>query len=410
MIEDLTTIFCMYAFIVFKYFYFNSYIFDIQIILSTILMILLTWLTAGTIKDNDTKEIGYFFSHNIFLSVCISLVCNFISAIYDIIFYFGFINTVIIINFVSMFIMSDLIKKVKIFISNFAYGQILINTISNFYDKYFLSIDTQNSITEYIKYFLTEYVWWFIKKMYSEFMKINSALSKNNQSIMVKHKLNHKYDCTKNYIVNEHIQPYFIKSFQDAMNAPFNMSFVNMSFDAPYKNNLLNQDINMSSLKSIDLKNDTNNFDDFDDLDAEDDLTNIPTVSQQQIMDAERLDKEINELQKKESEKTSASTQVESQPKILSQSEQKAELKKKIAAKRSSRVAGKRGGSNKAMQREAQQLMNIPGMGQIMENMMKDSGLEKLMASIPADKMNQNMSASDKQKMQQLLESFGKKN
>ena len=413
MIEELQSIIAMYVFILIKYLLFATSFFDVQFIIASLLMMLLVWLNyyTGTLS-NETEDKCKFLCHSMFVSVCMSLVCNFISLIYGVLFYFGFVNTIITVNIVSMFLMSELKKNISesvtSYLSKSTYGTKFLELINYYYNEYILSTNIYETVVSYVKYFLVNYVWVFIKSLYDKFMKINSSLCDNEQSKTVKNKLDNRYASTKNYIIEDVVQPYCIKSFQDALeNQAFQLE--NQTFPPetnrrilknPYKTIIPNNNISMSFLQKTDMKND-DNVD--DDLDEDIDLSNVPVVPEKQITEAEILDKQIKEEKNKP---------VQAPVKILTPEERRAALQRKLAEKRAARTPGMGRRNVKSNQKEMDNIfnsMNMPGMDQMMENILKGNNLEKLMKQIPQDQLNKQMSPAETEQMKKMLLSMSKK-
>ena len=401
--NEIINIYCLHIFIFLKLIFLYSgtsiFEFNIQFILSNLLIIILTWLNIyeDTITE-ETREILKFFSHSAFISICISLVCNFIVFFYDFIFYFGFVNTLIMVNIVSMFLMSGLVQKIKsiisVFISKFDRINGFLTTVTSYCEKHNIVTNTATIIKENGKYFLTNYVWEFIKILFNNFLLINNELSANQQSRIVKNGLTDKYNNSLSYISDKHIKPYAIKSLQNKFmndNPLQFLSSVKTSGENQYKNNVTNQNITMNFLKNTTLSN--NN--DLDDLDEDIDLSNVPDVSEIQIAEAELLDKEINNNTKKEPTIS---------PENLATA-RKAALSKKIAEKKNARNRGDR---NKKMQQGVENLQNMPGMDQLMESMMKDENFGKFMKNMQTGKINKKSGLPDVEQMKKFLQSLEK--
>jgi hypothetical protein len=360
----------------------------------------------GDKLTNELKDIGKFLGHAMFVSVCFSLVCGFISLIYGIIFYFGFVNTMITINIICMLSMSSLVNLFKQelvrYFSKSNIGNKILELLNYYYNTYIISKKYCDKIAIFSKYIFQNYVWMYTKIIFNKFMKINNELCDNKQSIVVKNKLDVKYSNAKNYFVEQIVQPYFIKSFQDALeNDPFSLmnplnpsgtDFLINSMDKnQYKNNVSNENMNMNtSFLTNNKLNEKDNLDDLDDNEI--DLKNVPEVSKKQIEDAEKLEKEI--------------TVHENKKPILNVEDKRAALRNKMAEKRTARTGGR---NPKAMQQNMANIMNMPGMSQMMETMMKGDNLEKLMKQIPQDKLGKHSGAIDPEQMKQLIKSMNKK-
>ena len=421
-LSNMATIVFVYFFIFVKYLFLSNSYLDMQFITSSLLVVLLSWMNTCPDKlTNEMKDLGKFLGHAMFISVCISLVCGFISFIYNILFYFGFINTIIVLNISCMFLMSNLVSVFKQDLneklSKSNIGNKILDLITYYYNTYIVSKKLGQKILEYIKIFIKDYLWVYIKIIYNKFIKINKELSNNSQSKIVKTKLDDKYSNAKNYITEQVAQPFFIKSFQSALgNDPFAMANLNKEIVTnkknPYKNSLLNQGMNMNIISNTEV----NDKDDLDDLDEELDLTNVLEVSKSQIDDAEKLEKELSQKelsQKKElSRKQSAPKSVTSEPKLLTPEERRAALRRKVAEKKGSRTGVKNQQTTQnqiAMQNQMANLMNMPGMNEMMENMFKGDNLEKIMKQMPKDKTNGQIPNIDQEQVKKMMRSMNTK-
>ena len=267
-LSNIAAVTLLYFFIFVKFLLFSDSYYDLQFWISTFLMAILFWLNKNSEKyTKEVKDFGKFLGHSMFISICFSLICNLFSMIYNFIFYFGFVNTIIIVNIVSMILMSGLVNlfKEQIYkkMSKSIIGSKLLSAMNYYYNTFIVSKKIYEKIGSFIKYLVINYVWVYTKKIINKFLKINSELADNSQSETVKNKFDNKCSNAKNYFIEQVIQPYFIKSFQDALeNDPF--SVVNLVdndgsiqiSNVPYKNNLPNKNINMSFLSNTNITKD----------------------------------------------------------------------------------------------------------------------------------------------------------
>lgn len=107
-----------------------------------------------------------------------------------------------------------------------------------------------------------------------------------------------------------------------------------------------------------------NSVDIIDDLDEELDLTNIPQVPQSQIDDAEKIDLELK------SNCIKSNTPIPANP-LMSKQARKAMLKKKIAAKKSSRS---KGNDPRLVQSSVASILNSGMMDNMMNSLVKNNG------------------------------------
>lgn len=423
-LSNKTTILLVYIFIFTKYLFFSNSFFDVQFLISTMLVVLLTWMNIVSDKlSNEAKNIGKFLGHSMFLSICFSLVCGFISIIYNIIFYFGFVNTIIIGNIVCMMLMSGLVKLFKeeilLYLTKFTIGNKILDLMNYYYNTYIISKKLYEKTLEFIGYIFKKYIWEYSKIVFRKFMKINNELCDNDQSILVKKKLDNKCSNTKNYVIEQIVQPYFIESFQNALtNNPFLL--LNQNNKNQYKNSLVNQNINMNFLKNNKIESqDDINDNNVDDLDVEPDLSNVLKVSSKQIEEAEKLDENKSEIPSlstssddslmpnKDSENSNSSN-MSTTPKLSTPEERKEAYRKAMARKKASRNTGSR--NQNSMQQNMANIMNIPGMNKMMDTMLQGNNLEKLMKQIPPGTMGGSAPAVSVDQMKQLIGAMNKNN
>lgn len=398
-LSNITTIIMIYFFIFLKYLFFSKSYFDMQFFASSLLIGILVWINmAKNIISDKTKNIGKFMGHSLFISVCFSLVCSFISLIYNIIFFFGFVNTIVMVNIICMLLMSGLTNLFKTnmfeYLTKSNIGNKILDMSNYYYNTYIMPKKYTEKIMNLMRHIAYNYIWVCVKIMFNKFIKINSELSDNNQSENVKNNIDIKLSNAKHYFIEQILQPYFIKSFQDALeNDPFmlanssnNEILINSSAKYPYKSITSNKNMYMNFLANSNIDGN----DDIDDLD-EIDLKNVPEVSQKQLEDAEELEKKLIEENKKQEH---------------CNEEKKAILKKKMAEKKALRTGTL---NKKHAQQNFANIMNMPVMDQMMDTMLKGDNLEKILKQIPQEKIGKQASSFDPEQMKQLLKSINKK-
>lgn len=401
MTDYVTGILCMYIFIFVKYLCSTSiYLFNVQLILATSLVLSVFLFgtnddinngnpngnSNGNTNNTNTSSLGNFYSHIFFISTCLTLISDIVSTI----FYFGFVNTIGIINLLIVIYTSGIADNivVKLYKSNMntytnTYTNQFINTYTN---QYYPTVSTYTDI-------VSTYLWDSFKNILSTAKSINTTLSNNNQSNNIKTKL-------KNYVVEKYIiggsldlvpnyqsSLLFEQDFQltpklspklipnlspklipklsvgniplaPSLVSPFNNSQHIFADQKQYKNILTNKNINMSFLQNTNLEHE----DSLDDLDEALDLSNVPIVPEKQILEAENFEKEITDL-KAVPTKT---------PRLETAAERKAAIRKKLAEKKSARAAGRAGGN--VSQKDLKKILNNPAMTNMMEKMMAQNG------------------------------------
>jgi len=257
-----------------------------------------------------------------------------------------------------------------------------------------------------------------------------------------------KYVDTKNYMIDKAIESYFgtnnaIKIppiiYQPNDNSdgipivPLPESFFSekdymISPTSSNKNTNVNQYINMKFLSNTNIDK-TN---DFDDLDSELDLSDAPQVAPETLNTEAQSTTEVssknneasNVVSNENDKQISAENdkQVSANPQInfvfnknknkqstTSEPSKRDLLRKKLAEKKSSRSSGAKPINNALLQKNMANLMNMPGMNTIMENMMKGDNFKKLLQQIPPEKMNLDMPAFDPEQMKQFMQTISKK-
>lgn len=421
--SNMATLLTIYFLILIKYIFISDNYFDIHFIMSTLFIIIINWIKLAKNKGKTVdkiKDIGKFLTHVMFISFCFSIICNVISFIYGILFYFGFSNTIIFFKILCVFFMSDLIpmfkKQLNEKLSKSNIGTKILEGINHYYNTYVISKNIYEHVIEYGKYILKNYIWVYCKTIFNKFLEINNELAENSQSTIVKSKINDKYNDAKKYITNQVIQPMVMESFQSVLESePFaNIDLTNIdltNFDMEIQNNSEEilpaskqykkfphvKNMNMSSLANKKTINDDN----FDDLDEDLDLSNVPEVSEEQIKKAEMLDKKIMANQ-------------DDIPKNKTSDDNRTALRKKMAEKKAIRTIGNR----QAIKNNISNIMNMPemndfmkkmpGMNEMMNSMINGNNFDKLLNQIPKNKDSQ--PSFDNNQLKELLKGISKKN
>jgi len=364
-------------------------------------------LLADRLSDK-LKDIGKFLGHTMFISVCFSVVSGFISLIYNIVFVYGFVNTIVAVYFLSTFLMSSIInmfaRQLIESISQSNIGSKFLDLLNYYYNTYIVSKKIYERVKIFLKKIARNYVLFYCKIIMNKFIKINNELSDNQQSKLIKSKIDNKCSSTKNYIIEQIVQPYFIRSFQaalekDVFEMPFNPNmglYTNNKIDTKivkpignqYKTTLPSNNIDMNFLGNNKIIDDS--MDDLDDNDT--DLDNSLKVSEEQIKDAEKLDNELNrELSEKSKE--------------LTPEEKKNALRKKVAEKKAARTAGR----GQQAKQNMSNIMAMPGMNEMFETMLQGDNLEKIMKQMPQNNVSMQMPNIDANQMKQIMRSINKK-
>lgn len=349
-------------FIFFKYMLFGGNPYDFQYILSILLFVTNAVINFyGNYLSNDIRDTGKFMEHTLFISVCFSLVCNLISCIYGIFFYYGFINTIIMLNMIIFVTISGFVnifgQQIVNFLGKSTLGSKVLMLLNYYYNTYILSMNIGQKIYHNGAKAVKK-SWIFTKIFVKKYFHVYQDLSNNTKSKLVISNLSTKIENTKSYFINCMLQPYFIRSFSDTlMNDPFRCNIEKLGDsqknkdDISYKNTLCNESINMNFLDKSKIE------EDFDDLDEQPDMSNVMEVSKEQIDEAEKINADVQNV---------SSSEV-----------RRIKYRQKIAEKKMQRTGKSR---NQTINPD---LMNMPGMNEMMQTMLQGNNLEKLMKQMP---------------------------
>lgn len=362
--------------------FFRGTFIDLQFLFSTFLFMTLTLIHFSADKlDKNTKELGKFIAHVLFLVLCFSLLVSFLGFLYNILFYFGFTNSIIFVFVCYSALVSGLVKTFKnntvTNLNKYYLGEMFLRNLNYHYNTYIISKKVYHKSTLYLKNFYNNYIKHYFYYFYYKFMTINNQLSANTQSKLVKNNLIAQYSNVQDYFFIELMQPYLMNNIQ--------LSLSNNSFEnKPYKNNIINlnnKDMDAVFLNSLTLEknissniNNLDDLDDLDDLNETDDSENILKVPQSQIDEAEKLEKELKESSNQNSNETN-----------LSSAEKKQAFKKKLAEKKAIRL-GASPSPNFATGPKGQKV-KMPSPNDLM-GMFQDEKFSKMFENIPFDKKN----------------------
>lgn len=391
-ISNISTVLLLYIFVFFKYIFYASSYFSLQFIMGTIMIGLLSWINISHNKiTEESRQTGKFIGHTMFINVCFSLFNEAISFIYSKIFYYGFVNTIILVYIVFLIAMSKLTStfkaKIRSRMSKSNLGNTILNLINYYYNSFIVTKKYNEKIVKVCKYYFNNYIWVYSKIVLSKFIKINNELGDNKEFNSVKKKINDQCSNIKQIVIERAVQPYFIKSLQESLtNDPFDetQNKVRHLKGMSYKNSLLDDSIDMSFLNNTNLVENNDDLDDLDDID----LSNVPDAPTNQD---EELDEETIQQPFKNTVKKVA-------PEKMSRQERRAMLRKKIKNKQMER------GGNK----NVKQAMKMPGMQKMMDTMLKGDNLEKIMKEFPMGGQNglgQNLNAD---KMKKIIQGLSK--
>ena len=400
-ISNISAVLLLYIFIFFKYLFYAVSYFNIQFIMATIMISLLSWIniTHDSIPE-ESKQTAKFIGHTMFISVCFSLLNEMLLFVYSKIFYYGFANTIILFYMGSLIAMSKLATifkdKITFYFSKSHLGNFILISLNYYYNTYIIAKKYNQKIIKLFKYYFNNYVWTYVGIIAKKFLKINVELSDNQEFNIVKKKFNQQCSNIKQIVIERAVQPYFIKTLQESLlRDPFdqtqnNATHLNLT---SYKNSLNNNNIDMSFLSNTNLEDNNDDLDDLDDVD----LSDVPDAPANQELDEDN-EQEQTVPQKNVSKNPAKGSNKKIAPEKMTRQERRAMLRKKIKNKQMER------GGNK----NAKQTMKAPGMQKMMETMLKGDNLEKIMKDFPMPNQGTGQSL-DANKMKKIIQSLGNK-
>jgi hypothetical protein len=313
----------------------------------------------------------------------------------------------------------------------------------------FLFIWSQNIVINYVY----PYGIIILTKLY----RLHNELADNNRSGQVKNKLDNKYVGTKSYVVEKFVQPYVVKSFEDAMrNNPFDAQF-NEQFNNQFNNqfnDLINDQINdqlndqLSDQLNDQLSDQLNDQVEIQNADScQDSLSNkginmsfLSNTTMDDSADSldDDLDVEVENMPMPEPVNPTETTQTNSSTSSASQTtaqpvksdtikdsvkesskeppvriDNREMLRRKLAEKTAGKKAMRTGvipRGNKAAKKNMATMMNMPGMNEMMETMFQGDNLEKIMKQIPQGGLGTKMPPIDPAQMKKVMQAMMNKN
>lgn len=354
--DDSITLFILYYIIFIKRIILDIEIIDFQLILLNVLSLFILFITINNSISKYMFNICKFIIHIIFMYICFTFIYDIMKLFYSLIFYFGFIRTIIIINvflIVSSFI-NVIINKIYSNLSKSNLGNKILNMVDDYYNVYIAPRKI-----EYCLYRIFKNILYYCRLYINRLWELNIELSNNEQSQNIINYLNNKYQNAKNTIIEMVVKPYFIKLMENMLNNDINY----------YKDILDSDNIDMDDISNID-----------DDLDI--DINNISN---------DHKDENINIVDEK-----------------------KRKLKKRISEKKAIRVGDIprkcKYVNSKSMNKDMFNLTNMPTMNEMMETMLKSDNIEKIMKQIPPEKLNMQTPNLDPEIMKQVMQSMMNKN
>jgi hypothetical protein len=469
--SNMITIGILYAFIALKSFFFGFDPWNFQLLSVTYLMCFVTAFDILLTKlSPEVMDIFKFIAHFIFVTLIFSIISNIISFMYGTVFYLGFINTIAICLFISSGVIGLIKTQLITVLSTSNTGRMILDMVNYCYNLFLLAFNYVYGFILTGKTFLNDLTPYF-GVIFNRFYEVHTDLKDNSGSRMIKNKLDDKYSQAKSQFIQKVVQPYFFKSFTSTLNSNlFNQTPTNSSVKFTYSQEipLNNSSLNISKEQSEDFKNlfkefnkvlvdtkqldkdkiksssmtakqvmnslgpyedvspeDINmnfltntaiNEDDTldDDLDADIDSIDIPVnndlISQEVNTESTtESTTEVPEKPVKTVSKVTSKPAPKTAPKQLSAKDKKKLLRQKIAAKKNQRNGGIVPGGNPS-KKDMANILNMPGMEQMVQTMMQGDNLQKLLSEIPPEKIGfDQMPQIDQNQMKQIMQGIMKK-
>lgn len=353
--------------------------YDMHIYLTTIMTIVFFVLNN---RVPDMHDLGKFTGHLVFLSLVLHMIFDGMSVIYDTIFYFGFVNTVVYSQIMMFILMGGVSTFCGAFLedrlSSSNLGRTLLSTLNYCYNTYILPIKLSDYLFRGVCYLYEHYLSVYGMAIYRILKQTNTDFCDNTKSQMIINKMDEKYTDIKQALFKKYLQQSMFGAMNSTMGQdPFNFS---KSLKLSHINPQINTEMNFLKESQVeDIE------DDLDDSTEEIESVTPPEPTQETPEKNDPIDnaqKAVEEAQR-------------------AQVERQKMLKRKIAAKKAGRTGGR---SNQAAQQQVSNMMSMPGMDKIMEEMMKGDNLKNIMQQFPQDKMN-----GDPEQMKKMLKSMSKK-
>lgn len=390
---------------------------DFQLTLSSILLCITTWINTSS-TDSETKSVAKFFGHITFLSLCFSIICGLISTLFSVLFYFGFANTIIILNIACMVLFSGVTNWMKVTIikilSEYNIGNKILDLTNHYYDEYFEQKKYHEVITSSLVTLVTEYLCKYSRMLCAQIIRINTKLNDNTQSKIIYEQICDRLNYLKLCIISKILKSLF-QGVPD-----MNMDF---DIDCQYKNRTQNDIMEMSFLQNAETNSKMQNAimnmnflqNANDDLDEDDDIfgemnnriTNVEIKDETKNNSKDGIKNSPEDGVKYSSNNGTANNSKDdvndSSKDTLKNTSKPAEqnhtkLKNKMKEKKINRT--------KKNQRTENNLFDKEKMDQVFNMMMKGDNFGKIMKEMQTSNQTPNI---DQEKIKQLIQSMNRK-
>lgn len=337
---------------------------------------------------NDLSVMKYvdlmtFVNHIIYTILLINIVSSVINFFCYIIFYYGFSNSVLIIYMTSIFFLSNIVTVFKTKLLSLSDKYVFVSKclkiLNYYYNTYYVTLKLGNIMYIYLCKF-SQQVWIFLKFIHTNLYNLEKQYSNNSQTAIYKNNLSNSYKQKKDYFLNRVVDTCFYY-FADSRKLDNVRNFNRMETE--------HNGIKMFHDKNVIMDSNTtdeetlNSMDDLDDLDNID-SSDAPVVTNEQIADAEKLEKDL------ETEKN------------------RKKLREKISNKRTNR-GGRKIKNTQTTQNKKNigNMMSNPLMKNMMQNMLKGDNLEKILSNMPSTNVPA-LNQTELQNMKNLLNNMTK--
>jgi hypothetical protein len=240
--SNLIAVILIYLFVMAKYIIFSTSI-DLQFIIVNAFLLLIIAMKVGKLYISATNyTIAKFTGHIMYMTICFMISCNIIAFFYNIIFCYGFINTVVVMNALYSFNLAGIFGSMEV---RYPCIERVKSQTSSWYSNFQGVVDSSSQL---LKNIIAKYLWPSSKYVFYKLVEVNSELSSNDKSIKMHKQYSNKFTSGQNYCLQQMFQSQMPEFLSD------NCYKYDLSF--PYSN-MENSFINATEIS-------TDELDDFD--------------------------------------------------------------------------------------------------------------------------------------------------
>lgn len=224
MIKNYFTVLVSLSFMICIYLKLNTYSFEAQLLpFIPPLFYLGLQIYSNLFKRYiNTQNLLKFLCHIEFLIFCELSIVKLFKIIYSTLFYYGFVNTLVIIKilFVVFLSVSNVFPRFKNYmiqhLKKTNFGQKMLMVLNYYYNTWIISTKICEKIINVTKIgFMT--IFKICKYCFLNLYYANQNLSENDQSKLIQEKITNKIGDMKNYTCEKYLKPYFIESLQKSL-------------------------------------------------------------------------------------------------------------------------------------------------------------------------------------------------